>query len=181
MVFDTVDTKKAKDFAANRPVTLDALAAKPTLAKRLWYEKVSSYCSAIRRSCACFTGHAAIEPVLDGDETIHASFQPPKTSKVSVIVSTTSECVLGNRQPNETLTAWPRQRLKPCRVDNPPLGGWRAFFAIPCPLMAQSRHRFRCWTCPLSGAKRTSLIGWPMSANDPKRTYGGIFYSCAVC
>jgi hypothetical protein len=24
--------------------------------------------------------------------------------------------------------------------------------------------------CPLSGVKRTSLIGWPMSANDPKRT-----------
>src|SRR6476646_915350 len=24
---------------------------------------------------------------------------------------------------------------------------------------------------PLSGAKRTSLIGWPMSANDPRRTF----------
>jgi hypothetical protein len=24
--------------------------------------------------------------------------------------------------------------------------------------------------CPLLGVKRTSLIGWPMSANDPKRT-----------
>jgi hypothetical protein len=37
--------------------------------------------------------------------------------------------------------------------------------------MAQSKHAQCADECPLSGAKRTSLIGWPMSANDPKRTF----------
>ena len=36
--------------------------------------------------------------------------------------------------------------------------------------MALSGHHTRTYECPLSGVKRTSLIGWPMSANDPKRT-----------
>ena len=36
-------------------------------------------------------------------------------------------------------------------------------------LLAQRRHRFRRRSCLLSEAQRTSLIGWPLSANDPKR------------
>jgi hypothetical protein len=32
--------------------------------------------------------------------------------------------------------------------------------------------QIRLAACPLSGAKRTSVIGWPMSANDPKQTSG---------
>jgi len=32
------------------------------------------------------------------------------------------------------------------------------------PLLALSGHRFGRWTCLLSGVKRTSLIGWSMSA-----------------
>jgi hypothetical protein len=36
--------------------------------------------------------------------------------------------------------------------------------------MALFGHSTCTGECPLSGAKQTSLIGWPMSANDPKRT-----------
>src|SRR6478672_7345431 len=50
----------------------------------------------------------------------------------------------------------------------------------PCPLLAQSRHRFRRWTCLLSGAKRTSLIRSLMSANDPKRTFRGLLVGFGI-
>ena len=39
-----------------------------------------------------------------------------------------------------------------------------------CPLLAQSGHCHRAERCPLSGVKRTSMSGNPMSAFDPKRT-----------
>ena len=40
-----------------------------------------------------------------------------------------------------------------------------------CPLLAQSGHAELHRTCPLLGAKRTSLVALHMSAYDPKRTW----------
>src|SRR5262249_24102053 len=39
-----------------------------------------------------------------------------------------------------------------------------------CPLLALSGHHDPADPCPLSGVKRTSAEGVPMSAFDPKRT-----------
>src|SRR6516165_2279137 len=47
-------------------------------------------------------------------------------------------------------------------------------FLLPCmsPLLAQSRHSTTEFQCPLLGVKRTLARLPPMSAFDPKRTFG---------
>jgi hypothetical protein len=44
-----------------------------------------------------------------------------------------------------------------------------------CLLLAHSGHATYAQQCPLSGVKRTSTAGNPMSASDPERTWEAEF------